>query len=66
MDFDKQFRSGAPTNMVNKGRGFSERRLFKPAIQKAAIPAVRRPGRPRSTRVKITPKTQLYIDIFWQ
>lgn len=56
MDFDKQYRSGAPTSMINKGRGFIEKPLVKPT-------ASHRQPRARAAPRKITSKTQLYLDL---
>lgn len=56
MDFDKQYGSGAPANMVNKGRGFVEKPMIMPAVG-------HRQSRARPAPRKITSNTKLYFDL---
>lgn len=56
MDFDKQYGNGAPASMINKGRGFTEKPIIKPAV-------VHRQPRARSAPRKVTAKTQLYFHL---
>ena len=56
MDFDKQFGNNSATPVVMRGRGFTE----KPVVRQAVVPRQNRaPNRPQ----KVTPETQLYLDI---
>ena len=56
MDFDKQYGNGAAARIVKKGRGFNEKPLVMPTVN-------RRQSRARSAPRKINSKTQLYKSI---